>query len=597
MLVGGVRESGGSERLPQRIEDVSDDLVASTVPSKTNTRELALIEEDAKRRDSMAMRMSVRQRSQYATDTLDPHVAAKFRDCSPPTKLLLVHRTKRQFSRSPRSSSMGENPYTQLSVRSRSLIFLLFAMLVASLLLCSIFTLHSSVVLYPWVITGAILDHPPNNFMLRRTFAQDQMSIRFHPRVMYMEGVWGQGNLAPRRLLDDSDFAVNLLPDNDAWQSPQEHCIAKAAWQEQSFPNCNSIHEINVAVSAAEDAVDEDSLSILGEGWFRTTWRLDRIAPVKESVVLKTLRIEREYLSEYYELHRRDAVAMERLTASRFVVDIFGFCGQSAINELANFPFKGIQSLESFNRRMRGSDPTKASAIKLRMAASIALGLADIHAAGSTDPDDENIYMTHYDMNPRNIALFAGGRPKINDFNIAEFLRYNPETNETCKFPSRLHEPWWRAPEEMNTTHTVLVDEKVDVYALGNILFHTLTTHSGRGKQHKDRMNEVRPIVAAGIRPDIPESYTESKDPNVAAIIKAIDLCWAKDPAERASAEIVAAILYQALLNATDPTTTVEEKEVDVEKTPADPSQDDDESSDGIVEDKDAMGHTLPEVV
>jgi len=96
---------------------------------------------------------------------------------------------------------------------------------------------------------------------------------------------------------------------------------------------------------------------------------------------------------------------MERLAASSFVVDIFGYCGQSAINELANFPFPGILNLETFNCRMRGQQSPLTYSIKLRMAASIALGLADIHAGGSNNPDDETIYMAHYNLNPRNIAL------------------------------------------------------------------------------------------------------------------------------------------------------------------------------------------------
>ena len=163
------------------------------------------------------------------------------------------------------------------------------------------------------------------------------------------------------------------------------------------------------------------------------------------------------------------------------------------------------------------------------------------------DDDEQQVYMAQYDLNPRNIALFAGGRPKINDFNIAEFLYYNPRTNETCPFPSRLHEPWWRAPEEMNTTHTALVNEKVDVYALGNILYHTLTTHSARGKQHKERMDQVRPQVAANVRPEIPIVFRNSTDPSVVAMLQAMDLCWQTNPAERGTAEQVAAILCETL--------------------------------------------------
>lgn len=283
-------------------------------------------------------------------------------------------------------------------------------------------------------------------------------------------------------------------------------------------------------------------------------------------MVLKTLRMEREFLAEYYELHRRDAVAMERLTGSPFVVNVYGYCGQSAINELADFPFEGVQNLEAFNRRMRGNDSDKAIAVKLRMAASIALGLADIHAAGSGGGD--NVLMTHYDLNPRNIALFAGGKPKINDFNIAEFMYVNKETNETCRFPSRLHEPWWRAPEEMSKN---LVDEKVDVYALGNILYHTLTTHSSRGAQKKERMDHVRPLVAAGIQPIIPRVYANSTDSRIQAMVKAIHLCWERDPQERASAAQVAQVLYDTLLasRANNPP----EKEGLEKRVPAPPTQ------------------------
>ena len=84
--------------------------------------------------------------------------------------------------------------------------------------------------------------------------------------------------------------------------------------------------------------------------------------------------------------------------------------------------------------------------------------------------------------------------PNLNDFNIAEFLTYDPKTNKTCGFRSRLHKPWLQAPEEMDTSHQTMVDEKVDVYALGEVLFHILTTHGPRGKMNNPRMEEVREL-------------------------------------------------------------------------------------------------------
>jgi serine/threonine protein kinase len=413
----------------------------------------------------------------------------------------------------------------------------------------------------------------------------------WQPRVFYIQTSWAIKdwlNTRGKQLLYPNVERTNGVM--NAWNGYHDtldrHCQPKASWQTKSYPNCNTVHEVEFALAVAKEVIDhdhvnssfyssEDDLILLGEGWFRTTWRLNRNVPFvpakhkhhseedRESLVLKTLRIEREFLSEYFELHRRDAVAMERLTASNFVVDVFGFCGQSAINELANFHIPGVQNLEAFNRRLRGMYSYKTSVIKLRLAVSVALGLADIHAAGERRPVVENkhdndrhdAYMVHYDLNPRNIALFAGGKPKINDFNIAEFLRFDPRTNITCGFPSRLHEPWWRAPEEMNMNATelgILVDEKVDVYALGNVLFHILTSHAPWGKMKSEKIPEIRPKVAKGIRAPIPKQFLHDKDPHIKALLKAIELCWISDPKKRATADDVASVLFHSLMDVKD---------------------------------------------
>ena len=356
-------------------------------------------------------------------------------------------------------------------------------------------------------------------------------------------------------------------------------CIPLADWQTKSFVNCNSIHEIDMVFGTSMSGVNINQgfrnqttiqpmttatqLDFLGQGWFRSTWKLQDTYDYN-SLVLKTLRIEREFLDEYYDLHRRDAVAMERLTHSPFVMNVFGYCGQSAINELANFNDKTVNSLEALDRRFRGRAGPAIDFIKLRIATSIAIGVTHVHdvnlpryadeedaAVNDLDPRTYLPAMVHYDLNPRNIAIVKGGQPKLNDFNIAEFLKYNPATNKTCGFPSRLHEPWWRAPEEMNmnTSTTTFVNEKVDIYALGGILFHILTTHSPRGKMKRERMEEVRALVRKGVAPTLPESYRQSMKSNRAtrAFVEAMDMCFVVDPDKRASARDVANILFEAL--------------------------------------------------
>lgn len=170
-------------------------------------------------------------------------------------------------------------------------------------------------------------------------------------------------------------------------------CLPMAEWMKASFPNCNSIHEMDMKSSVSSFRINdnEGDLKFLGQGWFRTTWKYrddnyqsnhkrdDLLSPT--AVVLKTLRIEREFLDEYFDLHRRDAVAMERLTFSPYVVNIHGYCGQSAVNELAEGIVGGtITSLEQLNRRLRGKEEDRqALFLKLQLATKVAIGLAHIH--------------------------------------------------------------------------------------------------------------------------------------------------------------------------------------------------------------------------
>ena len=336
----------------------------------------------------------------------------------------------------------------------------------------------------------------------------------------------------------------------------EEQCLPLGEWQTQSFLNCNTLHEVDM----------KRYLTFLGQGWFRSTWKVNLNDGIQnETMVLKTLRLEREFLEEYYELHRRDAVAMERLTFSPYVMDVYGYCGQSALNEIAGLPIRGgvLTSLEELNRRLRPHEGAEVERLKLKLALSVSLGLSHVHYVNqprngqsddtaplnNTDPLTTLPAMAHYDVNPRNIAIVKGGKPKLNDFNIAEFLtvRQNTtnanSTNRCGMFRSRLHEPWWRAPEEMDMTSTTFVDEKVDVYALGGVLYHIWTTHSPTGKMKRYRMDEVRAKVRQGIPPRIPEDKGIIGE----AFTKAMKMCLRADPKERADIMEVTEVFLDAV--------------------------------------------------
>jgi len=372
-----------------------------------------------------------------------------------------------------------------------------------------------------------------------------------------------------------------------------EDCVPKAAWQTTSYPTCNNIHEIDFVHSVGRNTqshifaenhtgrrfvtdyaskksmkqTQEVDVELKGQGWFRTAWAVDReTSPFKvvydddawddeyrreEQVILKTLRIERDFAEEFYELHRRDAMAMERLTQSPYVLDIYGYCGQSTMNELASHGT--LQSMIKY-----GAHKKK----RLNLAYEVAKGVSDVHSvdyADFTAPSDEsgvslkssNATMVHYDLNYHNIAVVDGRYPKLNDFNVAMFLGWDPKKKETCGFEGRFREPWWRSPEEMQNhiedgKDDIPLTEKVDVYSLGNILWSLLTNKSPWVKDSKV-MDELRPRVARGEMPPLPSKIANSTEPSIVAIRNAMFKCLRINPEERASAGEVAHDLKMAI--------------------------------------------------
>ena len=87
------------------------------------------------------------------------------------------------------------------------------------------------------------------------------------------------------------------------------------------------------------------------------------------------------------------------------------------------------------------------------------------------------------------------------------------------------------------------LNEKVDVYSLGNILYRILTGGAPRGKSIPERILEVREELIRGQFPPLKEIYRNSKDPNVLAIKEAMVMCHEPNPNKRSTAREVAQFL------------------------------------------------------
>jgi serine/threonine protein kinase len=126
--------------------------------------------------------------------------------------------------------------------------------------------------------------------------------------------------------------------------------------------------------------------------------------------------------SKFYNA-KKDAMVMERLTASPYVADIFTACGATQVIEYSEGG--NIHDLIKI-ARLAGED--KMSSIdKLRICVQIAAAVADMHSFEK----DGVPSLSHNDLCCHQF-LFVDGVYKLNDFHLAKYMKKNKNTNEMC---------------------------------------------------------------------------------------------------------------------------------------------------------------------
>jgi serine/threonine protein kinase len=291
---------------------------------------------------------------------------------------------------------------------------------------------------------------------------------------------------------------------------------------------CNLFHEMEMT-----------DHNLLASGNWRDTWLQQNSG---DKTIVKTLKFEHTFQEQYYELSRVDALAMERLTSNPFVMDVHGFCGVSVMTA------RGHHELGFVVGKLQPRD-------KVIVSIQVALSIAAVH---EIDGVGKPASLVHNDININNI--FWGERgPLLNDFNIAVLMMKDKETNRRCKFPLHYPNPQWKSPEEQlsaDGTSSKHLDEKVDVYALGNLLFR-FATGTGPWREYaaaadvsltpdqKDKIAYMKSVE--GATPSIPKETLESKDRYIKTILEATKMCYRYDPKERPTARGVARFLQMSL--------------------------------------------------
>lgn len=383
-------------------------------------------------------------------------------------------------------------------------------------------------------------------------------------------------------------------------------------------PSCNNVHELSLSTSEVESAL----LSMKGS--WRSVWKVDYNTNRQEknktlsipsngtaqidhsqaipsaSVVLKMLHLHRRFDQQSYSAHSTDVLVMDRLTASPYVVNAYGFCGQSVLTEFASSTGRDYVKRYDIGSRER-----------MRIARDLARGLADVQALQPMPHDqiiandttngiyDENpnipVVFAHNDINIANTVM-VNGRIKWNDFNIGVFMRRRNEWNAIassskgrhyhapnsksnaktgdaninskeelpssisatsftafteensksnsmlCPAPVLYRSDMWRSPEEIKNNSYVQVTQS-DMYGIANILYQTMTRHQPwTYKEPGGALNktDVATRKLKGMMPTIPEQYLNTTKRELQTLFAATNMCFFPNPESRPTARRLA---------------------------------------------------------
>jgi serine/threonine protein kinase len=189
----------------------------------------------------------------------------------------------------------------------------------------------------------------------------------------------------------------------------------------------------------------------IGQGGMGTVYKAYD-SKIREVVALKLLKTEIASDPEIIERFRNE-IKLARLVSHRHVCRMYDL-GEEWLSIYISMEFVPGEDLKSFIRR--SGHLTEAKAVGL--ARQIAEGLAEAHRLG----------VVHRDLKPQNVMIDKDGNAKIMDFGIARSLHTRGVTGTGVIIGT----PEYMAPEQAEGRD---IDHRVDIYALGAILFEMVT--------------------------------------------------------------------------------------------------------------------------
>jgi len=315
---------------------------------------------------------------------------------------------------------------------------------------------------------------------------------------------------------DGDDYVSSHYAFDDDYN--RHHSCRRVSWHRLNNPNCNIIHENPLFNS-----------SVVSHGAYNHVFKLtDRVIG---NNIVKTLRYKkkRRFDYKYYEKKRIDALVMERLTSSPRIANIFGYCGTTITQEVFAKDIEPLivpgEGMILGDKKLNDADdvnpqndftPTQ----KLQFALDMAEAIADLHGF----PDG---VIVHDDIQICQFLVTPDGRLKLNDFNRAEIMLWDEKNQKYCKYNNGLVYGNFRSLEEIRDDP---LDEKIDVWSFGNIVYGLLTGLWVFYDTEDDTVVQKR--IKKGETAYIDSRYrTRSYAEGV--MVEIIEKCWVRNSSQR----------------------------------------------------------------
>jgi len=168
------------------------------------------------------------------------------------------------------------------------------------------------------------------------------------------------------------------------------------------------------------------------------------------------------------------------------------------------------------------------------MATDTAKGMSWLH---SMKPEK----VLHRDLKSPNILVDKNYQVKVADFGLSQLLPEGVGDRDVNRMKGS---PLWNAPEVLRReTFT----EKADVYSFAICLWELISRKSPFSSYNIKNVDELKELVCnQGLRPRIPERTSQP-------IIDLLNSCWAQDPADRPSFDVIVSILEELIVRVAVP--------------------------------------------